>query len=540
MIEKILKYLNFKKEISKSKTSDVKYSYVNTQLTLEKSLDKNTQQLKNILGKSDDIIFREFYFGVKYQTKALVSFVDGLGDKNLIIEYVVKSLMVNMHITDPKGRIVEKENLFEDLKNHILNIVEAKEIHTYDEAIDAVLSGDTLLLFDGSDYGFNISAKGGERRSIQASDTEVVIRGSKEAFVETIRINTSMIRRIIKNPNLVFESLVVGKQTRTDISIAYINGIANMGIVEEVRKRINQIDNDAVLESGYIEQLIDDNPFSLFSTVGNSERPDKVSAKLLEGRVAILCSGTPTVLTVPCTFVEALQVPEDYYSRPFLTNLMRLLRLLALFITLTLPSLYISLTTFHQEMVPTVLLVTFAAAREGIPFPVLVETLISEIIFQLLRESGIRMPRAVGTAVSIVGTLVIGQAAVEAGIIGAPMVIITALSAITSFILPSLYDSVIIYKFLLIILSGAFGLFGVIVGMFCILAHMCSIRSFGVPYLAPLAPTFWGDIKDSIIRFPTWFMKERPRSITWKDSKRQNNSQLPVKPESRKGGKKNA
>ncbi len=542
MFEKLSRFINFVNNVrsqqrDNQKPSPANVSYVGNLQSLHDSLDENAKFLKKVIGKSDDIIFREFYFGVKHQTKALISFIDGLGDKNLILEYVVKSLMVNIHITDPHGKLVNKRNVFDDIKKYILSIVEATEVSNMDEAIDAILSGNTLLLIDGCDRGFSISAKGGESRSIQQPETEVVIRGSREAFVETLRVNTSLIRKIIKNPNLVFETLVVGKQTRTDVCIGYIQGIANDKVVQEVRDRINRIDSDVILESGYIEQFIEDNPLSPFATIGNSERPDKVSAKLLEGRVAVFCGGTPIVLTVPYTFVEALQVPEDYYSRPFLTNLVRILRVLALFITLTLPALYISLTTFHQEMIPTVLLVTFAAAREGIPFPVLIETLISEVIFQLLRESGIRMPKAVGTAVSIVGTLVIGQAAVEAGIIGAPMVIITALSAITSFILPSIYDAVIVFKFILIFLSSAFGLFGVIVGMFCMLAHMCSLRTFGTPYMSPLAPVNWSDMKDAILRFPLWVMKNRPKAITWKKSTRQSSKQMPNKPDKKKGGK---
>ncbi len=542
MFKKLSRFINFvnnvrSKQSDNQKPSPDNVSYVGNHLNLNESVDENSKILKKTLGKSDDIIFREFYFGVKHQTKALISFIDGLGDKNLILEYVVKSLMVNIHIADPHGKLVNKRNMFDDIKKYILSIVEATEVNNVDQAIDTILSGNTLLLIDGCDLGFSISAKGGESRSIQQPETEVVIRGSREAFVETLRVNTSLIRKIIKNPNLIFETLVVGKQTRTDVCIGYIQGIANDKVVQEVRDRINRIDSDMILESGYIEQFIEDNPLSPFATIGNSERPDKVSAKLLEGRVAILCGGTPIVLTVPYTFVESLQVPEDYYSRPFLTNLIRILRILALFITLTLPVLYISLTTFHQEMIPTVLLVTFAAAREGIPFPVVVETLISEIIFQLLRESGIRMPKAVGTAVSIVGTLVIGQAAVEAGIIGAPMVIITALSAITSFILPSIYDAVIVFKFILIFLSSAFGLFGVIVGMFCMLAHMCSLRTFGTPFMSPLAPVNWSDLKDSILRLPLWVMKNRPKAITWKKSNRQASSQMPNKPDKKKGGK---
>lgn len=543
MFKKLSRFIKFKNDVKAKQKADQQkptpenLSYAGNKKALSYSLNDNAESLKKYIGKSDDIIFREFFFGVKQQTKALISFIDGLGDKNLILEYIVKSLMVNIHITDPQGKLVDKRTMFEDLKNHILSIVEATEVRSMDEAIDTILSGNTLLLFDGSNLGFSISAKGGVSRGISPPETEVVIRGSHEAFVETLRVNTSLLRKIIKNPNLIFETLVVGKQTRTDVCVAYIQGIANEKVIQEVRDRINRIDSDAILESGYIEQFIEDNPLSPFATIGNSERPDKVSAKLLEGRVAILCGGTPVVLTVPFTFTEALQVPEDYYSRPFLTNLVRILRLLALFITLTLPALFISLTTFHQEMVPTVLLVTFAAAREGIPFPVLVETLISEVIFQLLRESGIRMPKAVGTAVSIVGTLVIGQAAVEAGIIGAPMVIITALSAITSFVLPSIYDALIIFKFIMILLSSAFGLFGVIFGMFCMLAHMCSLRTFGTPFMTPFAPVNWSDMKDSVLRFPLWLMKKRPKAITWKNSSRQSTAQMPNRPKKKKGGK---
>ncbi len=542
MFNKLSSFIKFvnnvrSKQQDNNKPSPDNVSYVGNGQSLHEALDDNFQVIKKSLGKSDDIILRKFNFGVKHQSKALICFIDGLGDKNLILEYVVKSLMVNIHITNPKGKLVDKRNMFDDIKNNILSIVEASEVKNMDEAIDTILSGNTLLLIDGCTQGFAISAKGGDRRSIQQPETEVVIRGSREAFVETLRVNTSLIRKTIKNPNLIFETLVVGKQTRTDVCIVYIQGIANDKIVQEARDRINRIDTDVILESGYIEQFIEDNPLSPFATIGNSERPDKVSAKLLEGRVGIICGGTPIVLTVPYTFVESLQVPEDYYSRPFLTNLIRILRVVALFITLTLPAVYISLTTFHQEMIPTVLLVTFAAAREGIPFPVLIETLISEVIFQLLRESGIRMPKAVGTAVSIVGTLVIGQAAVEAGIIGAPMVIITALSAITSFILPSIYDAVIVFKFILIFISSAFGLFGVIVGLFCILAHMCSLRTFGTPFMSPLAPVNWSSMKDSILRFPLWLMKNRPKAITWKNSGRQASQQMPNKPDKKKGGK---
>jgi spore germination protein KA len=234
-------------------------------------------------------------------------------------------------------------------------------------------------------------------------------------------------------------------------------------------------------------------------------------------------------------FIEAFQVPDDYYSRMFNTNILRLVRFIGFVITLTLPAVFVAITTFHQEMIPTILLIKLTAAREGVPFPVLLEVLMTETIFLLIRESGIRMPRATGSAVTIVGTLVMGDAAVNAGLIGAPLVIVTALSGITGFILPAIYNAIVIYKYFLIIMGGSFGLYGVVIGLLCILAHMCSLRSFGTPFLAPLAPTFWSELKDTLIRFPIWFMRRRPQSTTWKKSNRQAYFQKPGL-RKRKGG----
>lgn len=528
MLKKLINHLEFQKSLKAHKQPSAAPSYVDQSEKLQTGIDQNIERLKTILGKSDDLIFREFFFGTGTQTKGMLCFIDGLGNKQFILDYVERSLMVDIHMIHSSGMPENTGNDFESVKKNVLSIAEANEIDNFDGALRGILAGSTCLLIDGSAKGLVISAKGGEHRAISAPENEVTVRGARESFVETLRVNTSLLRRIIRNQNLTFEPLTVGRQTHTNICIAYINGIVNTHVLDEVRRRLNYVDIDAVLESGYIEQLIEDHPLSPFATVGNSERPDKVAAKLLEGRVAILCDGTPVVLTVPYLFIEALQVPEDYYSRPFQVNMLRLLRLLGFIITLTLPALYVALTTFHQEMLPNVLLFTFASAREGIPFPALVEALISETIYQLLRESGIRMPRAVGSAVSIVGTLVIGDAAVNAGIMGAPMVIITAFSAITSYILPSVYDSIILFKFSLILLAGTLGIYGLVVGLVLILAHMCWLHSFGVPYMATVADAMPGDQKDSIFRFPLWMMDKRPKSITWRDERRQAADQMPV------------
>lgn len=530
MFGRLIKYIRFKEYTQKNQTpSAPEPCYVPPGEVLGTALAENVQKLKTVMGKSDDIIFREFTFGTETQTRAMICFIDGLGDKQLILDYVVRSLMVDIHVINPAQPPQNTPEGFEKVKQSILTIAEADEVHTFNELLQGVFSGDTCLLIDGSAEGLVISAKGGASRAVEAPENEVTVRGSRESFVETLRVNTSLLRRIIKNQNLTFEPLIIGRQTHTDICIAYIADLADPKLVEEVRTRLGRVDIDAILESGYIEQLIEDAPFSPFATVGNSERPDKVAAKLLEGRVAILCNGTPVVLTVPSLFIEAIQVPEDYYSRPYLVNLVRIFRVIGFIITMTLPGLYVALTTFHQEMLPAVLLFTFSASHEGIPFPAYVEAMISETIYQLLRESGIRMPRAVGSAVSIVGTLVIGDAAVNAGIISAPMVIITALSAITSYILPSVYDAAVLFKYLLIFLGGSLGLYGMVVGLILILAHMCALRSFGAPYMAPLAPVVFPEgAKDSIPRFPLWMLSRRPRSVTWKATKRQADNQMPT------------
>jgi len=500
-------------------SSNKKEKYFEGQYFLHKELASNLTDLKNILGKSADIIFREFIIGIKKQTKAFVCFIDGLADKEIIDEYIVKPLLVNIHIIDPEEKLLSYD-LFTVLKDHVFNAVEIRQEKAFDEVLDAVLAGNTVLFIDGYDTVLVMSAKGGATRSIQEPETEMVVRGSREGFVETLRVNTSLIRRIIKNPKLMIEPFRLGTQTHTDINIAYIDGIANQKIVEEIKSRLNKMDTNSVISSGYLEQFIEDAPFSCFSTIANSERPEKVTAKILEGRVAILVNGTPFVLTVPHLFIENFQVTEDYSSKFYFASFVRLLRLLAFFITLTFPALYVALETFHQEMLPTVLLITAAATREGIPFPCFLETLFMSVVFELLRESGVRMPRQIGQAVSIVGALIVGDAAVRAGLISAPMVIIGAITTITSFVIPSLLEALIFFRLFLLMLSAVLGLYGFIVGIIILLAHVCSLRSFGTPYLSPLAPMIWKDLKDSFIMVPQRLMKSLPTSITWKNSKK--------------------
>ncbi|MCR3760577.1 spore germination protein [Clostridium felsineum] len=523
MKKNIFKYISMRNSFNKrKKISTSVENYKNN--NIDKNIEDNIKQLKYLLGKSEDVIFDEFNIKKDKTIKAFICFIDGLVDKKFITEEVIKVLREDINC-----RIDENDNISDVLKKDILNITELKEITSISGIITSILSGEAVLFIDNCPTAIVMDVRKHIGRSVEKPDTEGNIRGSREGFTETLRVNTSLIRKIIKNPKLIFESLELGSQTNTKVCIAYIEGIADNKIVKEVRKRLAKIDISSILESGYIEQLIDDSPFSIFSTIGNSERPDKIAAKLLEGRVAIICDGTPFVLSVPYLFIESFQVSEDYYSKPYLISLMRCIRVLAFIISLTLPSVYIAIETFHQEMIPTVLILTAAAAREGTPFPTFVEVIVVEILFLLLREGGIRMPKPIGQTVSFIGALIIGQSAVQAGIISAPMVIIGSVTAIASFIIPQIYESTIFFRFLLISLSTMLGFHGIILGIIVMVSRMCSLKSFGVPYLQPIAPTIWKQLKDSFIRFPLWSM----------NIKESNGNKTPKNPDNYNGDGKN-
>jgi spore germination protein KA len=366
-----------------------------------------------------------------------------------------------------------------------------------------------------------INSKGWEKRSVTEPGSEAVVRGPRESFVENLRTNTSLIRRKIKNSALIVESMIIGRKTRTNISIAYINGVAKPELISEVKRRLKGIRTDSILESGYIEQFIEDAPGSVFATIGYTEKPDVAAAKILEGRVAILVDGTPFVLTAPFVLLESFQAAEDYYFRPYFATMTRIIRIIGFFITIMAPALYVAATTYHQELIPTSLLITFAQAREGVPFPAFVESLIMIITFEILREAGIRLPRPVGQALSIVGAFVIGESAVSAGIIGAPMVIVVAITAVSGFLVPAQNNSVVALRYIMLILGAALGGFGITLGLIGALVHMSSLESFGYPYLSPMSPFDVEDSKDSVIRAPLWLMISRPKGMAVDEQRRE-------------------
>lgn len=481
--------------------------------SISKELNKNKQIINQLLDKSDDLIKRKFTVHDEFDIKGVCFYTDGLVNTDKV-ETALKDMMIvlsNHPLLQEKA--VTGKGIVDSLIEHVTHNSSLKIGKTYEDAVNAILSGDTFCFFNKSDKGLIIASKGWDTRSVDEPASEQVVRGPRDGFTESIRTNTALVRRRIKDPNLRMDGLNLGDRTKTSINIGYIKGVVKDGLIEEIHNRLSKIDIDGILESNYIEEFIRDSPYSPFSTVMSTERPDKVAAGLLEGRAAIFVDNTPFVILVPTHFWDFLQASDDFYLQYMTGSFFRMIRFIAFLISLTLPSIYVLLTSFHQEMIPTALALTIASGREIIPFPVLLEALLMEVAFELMREAGLRMPKPIGQAVSIVGSLVIGQAAVQAGLVSPFMVIVVALTGISSFTIPnfSASYSIRLVRFPLLIASGTLGLLGFI-GMFFILAiHALSIRSFGESYLSPLSPFVPLDQKDSLGRAPWWNMKQRPQ-----------------------------
>ncbi|WP_141334673.1 spore germination protein [Paenibacillus sp. tmac-D7] len=497
--------------------------------SLHNDLTRNMETIKSEMGNSHDVIIREFQVAGKF--RAAAAFTDGLCDQKIISDFVMERLMRLQDEAFNMDPDIDAEQAFQIIKEQLLTSGDVKEVSNWKHLFLGMLSGDSVLLFNGCNKAIAVATKGGENRGVTEPSTQTVIRGPKEAFSESIRTNTSLIRRKIRSPKLWLEERIIGDVTLTQVGVMYIKGIANDEIVQEVRNRLGRIKIDGILESGYIEDLIQDGIWTPFPTVFNSERPDVIAAGLLEGRVAILVDGTPFVLLVPVMFNSFLQSAEDYYQRFDFGNFLRILRFVSLLIALLLPSLYVAVSTYHQEMLPTTLMLHLAAQREGVPFPPIIEAFMMEIVFEVLREAGVRMPSAVGNTISIVGALVIGQAAVEAGIVSPAMVIVVSFTAITNFVIPSISLAIAIrlLRFGILILAGTLGMYGIAVGLLLLVVHLSSLRSFGVPYLKPFAPFMLKEQKDALFRFPFWAMKTHPLPIS-EDFMQQGHDQKPNHP----------
>lgn len=471
---------------------------------ISKYIMKNRVKLEEKFNNSDDLVLYEF--DTLGDTEALVVYINGLIDKKALNEFVIKPLINNLiSVYDIKSSIY---------------ISEIQEIYNINESIKAIVDGHVVLFMEGIETGYILNLCRYDKRAITESGVEQVIRGPKESFVEDIYVNKSLIRRKIRNNNLIFEQFVFGEQTNTQVCIVYINGIVNQDILAELKARFKKIKADAILDVSYIEEYIEDAPNSLVRTAYYTEKPDVLAGKILEGRIGIICDGSPNVITVPKIFIEDLMDSEDYYSKPKFASFLRIIRYLSFFISIFLVGIYIAITNFHQEMIPTQLLITLAGQREGVPFPSLLEALLMILFYEIIKEAGLRLPKNIGQTVTLIGGLVIGQAAVEAGLVSAIMVIVVSAAGVSEFVIPQLREMIVIYRILFIILGGLFGMFGIFSGLIISSFHLLSIKSFGVPYLFPIAPYDKEGFKDFLRRAPLKKMNYRPKYIADKDSRK--------------------
>ncbi|KWX69924.1 spore germination protein [Paenibacillus jilunlii] len=479
--------------------------------------------VQQAIGGNSDVNFREFVVQ-GYELRAVLIFVNGMQDEESINRHVMQQLMFGNSGMKEEGQDSRETLTLSALKANLLPLTELEEVTELDKLQERILFGYTALLIEGIPAGLLVGQPNGSIRAITEPTSEALLRGPRIAFSEVLSENTSMLRRQGLNKNLEMKVYEVGSLVKRKLVIAYMKDIVNPDLLEEVKTRVSRIDMDFIAESGYVEQLIEDNVLSPFQQIQNTERPDRVINALLEGRVALLLDGTPFALIVPVTFSMLLQSPEDYFERWLPGTLLRLLRFFAAFMALMAPALYISFISFHPGLIPTELVISIIETRQGVPFPSVIEVLILEVSIEILREAGIRLPKPIGPAMGIVGGLIIGDAAVNAGIVSPFLVIVVAVTAISSFSIP-MYSAGItlrILRFVGMMFAAVLGMLGTILFILLIFIHLTKLKSFGVPYVTPFSPLRLSDWKDLYIRAPLPLMKRRPEMMKTQKKKRRN------------------
>lgn len=488
---------------------------IENQITLPifKDLDKNIENVDMLFKDCMDVVKRKVEIGGMRPLKIYGVYIDGMVNRNIIEEFFLTRIIDYKNLN---GEIVQSDKTpTEIVMQNFSATFDIKEVDKMDDAIKAILSGDTALFVDNSDKVLVMATRGWPARGISESESESVVRGPKDGFTETIRFNTVLVRRRIRDTKLKVKMISFGTRSRTDVAVMYVEDIAKPELVEEVFRRLNKYEIDAIYDSGYIEQLIEDSWKSPFPQTQATERPDKVASSLLEGKVAIIVDNSPAAIIVPTTLNSFYQASEDYYQRWHIMSYTRLLRYLVSFLAFTLPGLYIATLNFQTAMLPTPFAISIAASREGITFTTVVEIVIMELAFELFREAGIRIPGAIGHVIGLVGGIIIGQAAVDAKIISPMIVIIVALTAISTFAIPdyNLISAFTLTRYLFIALSALLGLYGFLLAFLLLTVHLASLESFKTPFMAPYNISElnkFGDLKDTLLRFPTFMQNTRP------------------------------
>lgn len=470
--------------------------------------DKTLQLLQKLIGMNDDFVVRRFDVLGKFP--AAIVYFSNINNQEIINTDILRPFMYGPPLLEDKH--VRLHELADFLLHKTLYHTKSRTERSLVQLVEAMFRGETIVLIDGLKEAILIETRSIEKRSINNPETEQVIRGPREGFIEPLGTNISLLRYRLQTVNFRVNQLRLGRLSKSNVAVCYIEGIVNPELVEEVKRRLGAIDTEAILDAGYIEQFIEDHHISPFPQIQYTERPDKAVSSMMEGKVAIMVDGSPFALILPAVFSQFYQTTEDYSERFLMASLVRLVRLLSLLFALIFPALYVAVISFNPELIPTDFAVAVAGGRAGVPFPTVIEVLIMEIAMEVLREATLRLPTQVGGALSIVGVLVVGQAAVEAGFVSPITVVVIALTTIGSFATPA-YNAAIalrMLRFPMIIAAGTFGLYGLMIGLILVINHILSLKSFGVPYLSPIVPGNFQAMKDTVIRGPLWWMPKRP------------------------------
>jgi len=506
----------FRRNMKKNKTSEVMYK---EEFDNDTGMELTSANIKELLKDNCDVIIRELYINAQEDLTVTLVFIDVLVDTKVINDNILKPLTQEMSL----GKAKSCEEIIDMIEHGVLYHTSQKTRDNISDCIRDIMDGSAALIFDDVKKAVTFDVKDYEIRGITEPVNENVIKGAKDSFIEDFRTNIATLRRRIKSHNLVIEEIIIGRESHSKIGIVYLKGITNQHIVEELRNRLKKIDVDGVLTMGVIEENIIDNKYSPFPQITYTERPDKFCANILEGQVGLITDGFPLGSIVPATFNQFLQAPEDYSQNFIISSLIRLLRYVNLFITLLLPGFYISITTFNHEMLPTKLALSLELAKEGVPFPTFIEVALMLIAFEILVEAGLRLPKLIGQTISIVGAVIVGQAAVEAKFVSPGVVIIIALTAIASFTMPNqdLSNSLRLWRFILVIFSSFIGLYGLSLGALLLMIHLSKMEVFNTPYLVPFVSDENKQMQDTIFRLPFSTFIKRPIHLKTTDKKRQ-------------------
>ncbi len=468
---------------------------------LTKFLDENITFFKTIFDKDETFVTREFQS--QNGSRFCLLYMDGMADLSIIGNNIIMPIMQ-----------MEKHIVIDDMDILSAQVIYTGELKKSKEPmtlIDSIIRGDAVLFTEGISEALIISSKGFKTRNIEEPEIEKTIRGPREGFTESLLTNLSLIRRKLETKDLKFQYKTIGTKSRTKACICYIEGTVDEKILEEVNKRIDSIEIDGLFCVKYIHDLTDDSPLSIFEMTGETEKPDVLAAKLLEGRIGILLNGTPTAMTVPFIFIENFQTGEDYYTNYYSASTRRLVRILGFIITTEFPAVYLALVTYHKDSLPPPFILSILSARQGVPFPSVVELLLLFFSFEILTEAGSRTPGYIGQSLGIVGALILGTAAVDARIVSAPMIIVVGISSVAALVLPGIRPQINILRLFYIIAAAVFGIYGVFLSATVTLIHLFSLKSYGVLYMSTINSLYSKDLKDTYFRGPRWFIK-RTRS----------------------------